>query len=196
MTPDNALIDAARGRDPQPQALRVAAWLINAPQSTTHGDMLIGGRELRRLHAENAEQAARIAALQAELEHANQWRDLALQFDGHRMQALGHLRVMLKNPFDHCAVVVEFLEAPPLPGEAVLAERLAQLSASPSPPASMPSELEKIRQAIRDYHYALDTRQHGGEAQNKAFDAITDALGMYWQQGQEAALRNKGAAHG
>lgn len=35
----------------QPEALRVAAWLITAPQSTTHGDMLIAGRELRRLHA-------------------------------------------------------------------------------------------------------------------------------------------------
>lgn len=35
----------------QPEALRVAAWLINAPHKTTHGDMLIAGRELRRLHA-------------------------------------------------------------------------------------------------------------------------------------------------
>lgn len=35
----------------QTEALRVAAWLITAPQSTTIGDMLIAGRELRRLYA-------------------------------------------------------------------------------------------------------------------------------------------------
>ena len=39
----------------QPEALRVAAWLINAPQRTTIGDMLIAGRELRHLHARIAE---------------------------------------------------------------------------------------------------------------------------------------------
>ncbi|TDS82577.1 hypothetical protein [Comamonas sp. JUb58] len=50
----------------QPEALRVAAWLINAPFKTTHGDMLVGGRELRRLHAETEAQAARIAELEAE----------------------------------------------------------------------------------------------------------------------------------
>ena len=69
------------------------------------------------------------------------------------------------------------------------------LAASPTPPARKPYELDLIRQAICDYHYALDTRQHGGEAQSKAFDAITDALGMYWRPGQEAALRKKGATH-
>ncbi|QIL68911.1 hypothetical protein G7048_19095 [Diaphorobacter sp. HDW4B] len=77
---------------------------------------------------------ARIAELEAERdeerESANEWRRLALQFDGHRMQALGHLRVMLKNPFDHCMAVTEFLEAPPLSGEEVLAQRLAQLRES------------------------------------------------------------------
>ncbi|WP_313333538.1 hypothetical protein [Comamonas sp.] len=51
----------------QPEALRVAAWLINAPFKTTHGDMLVGGRELRRLHAETEAQAARIAELEAQL---------------------------------------------------------------------------------------------------------------------------------
>lgn len=52
--------------------------------------------------------------------------------------------------------------------------------------------LEPIRQAIRDYHYALDTRQHGGVAQGKAVRAIEEALGMNWKQGEEAAIRAKG----
>ena len=47
----------------QPESLRVAAWLINAPERTTFGDMLIAGRELRRLHAENAELAHGAGAL-------------------------------------------------------------------------------------------------------------------------------------
>ena len=46
-----------------------------------------------------------------------------------------------------------------------------------------------IRKAVADYHYALDTRQHGGVAQDTAFNAICKALGMYWQQGAEKARR-------
>jgi len=56
-----------------------------------------------------------------------EWRRLALQFDGHRMQALAHLRAMLQDPAKHAPVVAEFLKAPPLSGEAVLAERIAAL---------------------------------------------------------------------
>lgn len=52
--------------------------------------------------------------------------------------------------------------------------------------------LEPIRQAIRDYHYALDTRQHGDLAQSSAFNEISQHLGMHWQQGKEAAIRAKG----
>lgn len=49
--------------------------------------------------------------------------------------------------------------------------------------------LETVRQAVRDYHLALDTRQNGNTAQNKAFEAICGALGMHWEQGEEAARR-------
>lgn len=52
----------------QPEALRVAAWLITAPQSTTIGDMLIAGRELRRLHARVQELEAAQANLTSALE--------------------------------------------------------------------------------------------------------------------------------
>ncbi|HDR9086277.1 TPA: hypothetical protein QDB10_002168 [Burkholderia vietnamiensis] len=49
--------------------------------------------------------------------------------------------------------------------------------------------LRAIGKAIADYHYALDTREHGGVAQDKAFDAICEAMGMKWEQGKEAARR-------
>jgi hypothetical protein len=51
------------------------------------------------------------------------------------------------------------------------------------------ARLEKIRQAIRDYHYALDKRLHGGVAQSAAYRAIESAMEMPWTQGAEAAAR-------
>jgi hypothetical protein len=50
-------------------------------------------------------------------------------------------------------------------------------------------QIESIRQAIRDYFLALDERQHGGLAQDKAFNAICTELGMSWRQGKERAAR-------
>lgn len=51
----------------------------------------------------------------------------------------------------------------------------------------------KIREAIADYHYALDTRQHGGMAQSNAFNRICEAVDMHWQQGTEKARRDAAA---
>jgi len=58
----------------------------------------------------------------------NQWRNLALKFDEHRMQALGHLRTLLEHPQTHADAVREFLKAPPLSGEKVLAERIQAMA--------------------------------------------------------------------
>lgn len=44
-------------------------------------------------------------------------RRAAHQFDKHRMQALAHLQMMLKNPFEHCRVVQDFLKAGPATAE-------------------------------------------------------------------------------
>ena len=52
------------------------------------------------------------------------WRRLALQFDGHRMQALWHLKCMLKDPVAHKDIAEKFLSEAPLSGEEVLAERI------------------------------------------------------------------------
>jgi len=60
--------------------------------------------------------------------------------------------------------------------------------------ASMSEQLATIRQAIADYHYALDTRQHGGVAMGSAFNVICRALDTYWQQGAEKARRESTAS--
>ena len=78
-------------------------------------------QELQRLREELAE----------ETEAAENWRRLALQFDNHRMQAIGHLKAVT-NPaacFDKYKAAKAFLSAPPLGGEEVLAQRIATLAA-------------------------------------------------------------------
>lgn len=52
-----------------------------------------------------------------------------------------------------------------------------------------PSTLATIQQALRDYHFALDSRQHGGLAADQALNTIAQAMDMHWQQGKEAARR-------
>lgn len=50
-------------------------------------------------------------------------------------------------------------------------------------------KLGKVAQAVRDFHYAMDTRQHGTVAAGRALDAVQTALGMNWVLGAEAARR-------
>lgn len=61
------------------------------------------------------------------------WRDLALQFDGHRIEALALLRYVAASSNAHEATsriseIGPFLTKPPLSGEAVLAQRLGALT--------------------------------------------------------------------
>ena len=106
--------------------------------------------ELRSQHARIAELEAQLSAiahtaegataqtetLRAELadetEAADNWRRLALQFDHHRLQALGHLKAILHpdSSVDEYKTAELFLKAPPLDGESVLAQRIAKLSAA------------------------------------------------------------------
>lgn len=65
------------------------------------------------------------------------WRDLALQFDGHRIEALALLRYVSEagnanEAIGRAGEIRAFLSKPPLSGEAVLAARIAALS-SPTP---------------------------------------------------------------
>lgn len=51
------------------------------------------------------------------------------------------------------------------------------------------SRLRAIRQAIADYHYALDTRQHAGIAAHRAVDVVQCVLDCFWRRGEEKARR-------
>ncbi len=66
----------------------------------------------------------------------------------------------------------------------------ALLATSPEQAA----QWDTARQAVRDYHYALDTRQHGGSAAWKALGTIQEALDMRWVQGAEVSRRAIDAA--
>jgi hypothetical protein len=46
------------------------------------------------------------------------------------------------------------------------------------------AKLLKVEKAINKYYMALDKREHGGIAQDRAFNEIQQALGMSWQQGE------------
>jgi hypothetical protein len=47
------------------------------------------------------------------------------------------------------------------------------------------SKLNLIRGFIKDYYTALDNREHGDIAQNRAFEQIQNSLGMSWGKHQE-----------
>ena len=50
-------------------------------------------------------------------------------------------------------------------------------------------QLEKVRQALRDYYYALDCREHGGIAGAQLVTKIQLALEMGWNPGAEKLKR-------
>ncbi len=52
-----------------------------------------------------------------------------------------------------------------------------------------PTGILRVEAAIRDYHFALDSREHGGAAADKAIKAIESALNLPWRQGEELELR-------
>ena len=64
----------------------------------------------------------RVAELEAENEALNVWRDLALQFDNHRMAALWHLKKLVSAPQSSGRVQL-FLSEPPRAAHEVVAER-------------------------------------------------------------------------
>lgn len=55
--------------------------------------------------------------------------------------------------------------------------------------------LAAVREAVRGYYAALDRREHGGAAQDRAFRAIEQALGMQWVQGASLKQPNDGGEH-
>lgn len=76
------------------------------------------------------------------LPRLNEWRNLALQFDGHRMQAIGLLKALLSNYNAFSEDAQKFLAQPPLPGEKVLAQKVKEYVDSVGTPAKI--ELPQI----------------------------------------------------
>lgn len=57
------------------------------------------------------------------------WRDLALQFDGHRMQALSFLKQILNAlPDTEFPEVREFMKSGPIAGEKILRQRIENIA--------------------------------------------------------------------
>ena len=80
-------------------------------------------------------------ALQAELKHAKEWRDLAIQFDHHRMRAIALLRARLAGSAtsEDCHT---FLSAPPLSALEITEAHEA-----------LQSECEKLRRDAERYRF-------------------------------------------
>ncbi len=51
------------------------------------------------------------------------------------------------------------------------------------------ARLGLIESAVRDYHVALDLREHGAAAGLAALGAIQDAIGLPWRRGEELERR-------
>ena len=107
-------------------------------------------------------------------EATNEWRRLALQFDGHRMLALSHLRLLLSHGEDHKKAAQEFVSAPPLDGEEVLKQRIAALATQPqeAAPASQdaltPADADLLEKAIADFNDCGETDVPDAELQRFA----------------------------
>lgn len=129
MQDNNTCCNHAAG--PTPTAEEIHMRELTAYRTTVQNQ----GAELSALRA-------RCAELTEEVEHESKWRDLALQFDGHRMQALWHLKAVLHadSSADQYKAAEQFLAAPPLSGEKVLAQRIAELEAkAQSAPQAAPA---------------------------------------------------------
>lgn len=61
--------------------------------------------------------------------------------------------------------------------------------AETAPAGDAGNKLGLIMSAIRDYHFALDNREHGDVAADKAMKSIQEAIGMPWVMGKEKSLR-------
>jgi len=60
-----------------------------------------------------------------------------------------------------------------------------KVAVSPSVPliGSTARELEEIKNALHDYHRALDNREHGGVAAGRFVKAVETVFNLHWYQG-------------
>lgn len=85
-----------------------AAGITYPGAALTGPHLLMFGEDLKRHIEEN--------------ENANEWRNLAHQFDGHRMSAIGILRAVAEGREGAVEMARAFVNAPPVPGHEIRSE--------------------------------------------------------------------------
>ncbi len=76
---------------------------------------------------DSATQTQAKPAAQEVYDEDDKWRDVALRFDRHRMQALWHLQAMIQDPAKHIDIAREFIKSPPAPQPAPASGELPPL---------------------------------------------------------------------
>ena len=144
--------------------------------------------EFGALLAAAATQPHPAASQDEDSEATNQWRRLALQFDGHRMLALSHLRLLLAHGEDHKKTAQEFVSAPPLAGEEVLKQRIATLATQAPQPSVAAGEVVSANTQYATIKWERQTSlKGGGDPENSYSWPITGDKVYLAPQPQEAA---------
>lgn len=97
------------------------------------------------------------------------WRDLALTFDNHRMQALWHLRTMLDSPKQARDAALAFIKDVPK-DKAEAAHELVKQELKEE-------HIQHVMGLVKQYGKSVKLRGHSAfECDKEAFDAIEKAL--------------------
>jgi hypothetical protein len=115
-----------------------------------------------------------LAALREELADMQHWRDLALQFDNHRMTTLWHLKPLAVNP-SYAPAVSEFLASPPLPASEVV-QRLAAAE----------QRNAELRQEVATLHAINETPD-----ENILWDVLNATVGIITRRAYPHALESE-----
>lgn len=113
---------------------------------------------------------AEVEMLRGELEHAEQWRELALQFDRHRMNAMALIKAVAHG-FAGAPECKAFAAVPPIPGHAITAE-IAELRAQLQP---APAERGVVLPALKVVEQAWGYDEGGNYAEGFA-EGYNDAI--------------------
>ncbi|WP_312905443.1 hypothetical protein [Stutzerimonas nitrititolerans] len=98
-----------------------------------------------------------------EAESCEQWRNLALQFDRHRMSALAHLKMAVAGQDGAMDACRDFLAAPPVPGHAIT-EEIDQLRAEVEALRKDKARLDAIEQECWDVRFLSSPNADAGDS--------------------------------
>lgn len=135
--------------------------------------------DLRQLIGDKERAEEQCKALAAQVENLKDWRRLALQFDGHRMQAMSMLKMVASGNFD-LEDVRQFVAAAPVSG----GEHLAQIRAEAIHPiaaerdalAAQVSGLMKIVESNALVHISANTAEISAQAIEQAATYLSESV--------------------